>query len=114
MKIFSVCVCVCVLVTQLCLTLWDTMECSSTVSFVHGILQARILEWVAIPFSRDLPDLGIYPGYPALQADSLLSEPPSHQSVQIQVKYKLRYKIRAIVCEINLGLKFRHILVEKI
>ena len=49
-----------------------------------------------------------------MQADSLLSEPPGHESVQIQVKYKLRYKIRAIVCEINLGLKFRHILVEKI
>ena len=36
---------------------------------VHGILQARILEWVAIPFSRDLPDLGIKPGPLALQAD---------------------------------------------
>jgi len=43
---------------------------------VYGILQARILEWVAIPFSRDLPDPGIEPGSPELQADSLPSEPP--------------------------------------
>ena len=45
-------------------------------SSVHGILQARILEWVAISFSRDLPDPGIEPWSPALQADSLPSEPP--------------------------------------
>ena len=44
-------------------------------SSVHGILQARILEWVAIPFSGDLPNPGIEPGSPALQANSLLSEP---------------------------------------
>ena len=37
---------------------------------VHGILQARTLEWVAISFSGDLPDLGIEPRSPALQADS--------------------------------------------
>ena len=45
-------VCVCVLVIQLCLTLCDPMDCSLPASSVHGILQARILEWVAIPFSR--------------------------------------------------------------
>jgi len=39
------------------------------------ILQARILEWVAILFSRDLPNPGIEPRSPTLQADSLLSEP---------------------------------------
>ena len=41
-----------VLVTQLCLTLCDPMGCSPPGSSVHGILQARILEWVAISFSR--------------------------------------------------------------
>ena len=41
-----------------------------------GILQARTPEWVAIPFSRDLPYPGIEPGSPALQADSLPAEPP--------------------------------------
>ena len=42
---------------------------------VHGILQARILEWVAYPFSRGLPNPGIEPRSPTLQADSLLAEP---------------------------------------
>ena len=40
-----------VLVSQLCLTLCDTMDCYLPGSSVHGILQARILEWVAISFS---------------------------------------------------------------
>ena len=61
--------------TQSCPTLCDRMDCIPAVSSVYGILQARILEWVAIPFSRDLPNSGIEPGSPALQADSLLSEP---------------------------------------
>ena len=42
----------CVLVTQFCLTLCDPMDCSPPGSSIHGILQARILEWVAISFSR--------------------------------------------------------------
>ena len=37
---------------QLCLTLCDPMDCSPSGSSVHGVLQARILEWVAIPSSR--------------------------------------------------------------
>ena len=65
-----------VLVAQLCLILCDPMDHSSPGSSVHGLLQARILEWIAIPFSRGFPDPGIEPGSPALQADSLLSEPP--------------------------------------
>ena len=64
------------LVAQLCLTLCSPMDCSPPGSSVHGILQARILEWVAIPFPGDLPNLGIEPVSPALQMDSLLSEPP--------------------------------------
>ena len=40
------------LVAQLCLTLCDPMDCSPPGSSVHGIFQARILEWVAISFSR--------------------------------------------------------------
>ena len=41
---------------QLSLTLCDPMDCSSPGSSVHGILQARIVEWVVMPSSRDLPD----------------------------------------------------------
>ena len=44
--------CVCVLVTQSCPTLCDPMNCSPPGSFVHGILQVRLLEWVAISFSK--------------------------------------------------------------
>ena len=40
------------LVAQLCPTLCDAMDCSLPGSSIHGIIQARILEWVAIPFSR--------------------------------------------------------------
>ena len=41
---------------QSCPTLFDSMNCSPPGSSVHGILQARILEWVVMPFSRgDLP-----------------------------------------------------------
>ena len=45
-------VCVCVLVAQSCQTLCDPMDCSLPGSSVHGILQARILKWVAISYSR--------------------------------------------------------------
>ena len=54
---------------------------------VHGILQARILEWVAFPFSRDLPNPGIEPKSPALQADSLPAEPPGSPRI-LEWEYK--------------------------
>ena len=41
------------LVTQLHLTLCDPMDCSPPCASVHGIHQARTLQWVAIPFSGD-------------------------------------------------------------
>ena len=44
-------VCLC-LATQSCLTLCDPMDCSPSGSSVHEVLQARILEWVAMHFSR--------------------------------------------------------------
>ena len=48
----------------------DPMDCSPLVSSLHGILQARILEWVALSSPGDLPNSGIKPRSPALQADS--------------------------------------------
>ena len=45
-------VCMCAKSLQLCLTLCNPMDCSPLNSSVHGILQARILEWVAMPSSR--------------------------------------------------------------
>ena len=65
-----------VLVTQSCPTFCDPMDSSPPDSFVHGILQARILEWVAISFSMGLPWPRDQTKSPALLADSLLSEPP--------------------------------------
>ena len=53
-----------------CPTLCDPMDCSLSGSSIHGIFQSRVLEWIAISFSRDLPDPGIEPGSPALQADA--------------------------------------------
>jgi len=55
-------------------------------SSVHGILQARILEWVVLSFSRDFPDPGIEPQSPTLQADSLLL---SHQRSPYDISMEL-------------------------
>ena len=51
------------------------MDYSPPGSSVHGILQARMLEWVAIPSPGDFPNSGIKPGSPVFQADSLPSQP---------------------------------------
>ena len=59
-------------IAQSCLTLCDPMDYT-----VHGILQARILEWVAFPSPGDLPNPGLELRSPALQADSL----PDRKSV---------------------------------
>ena len=85
-----------VLLTQLCPTPCDPIDSS-----VHGILQAGgILEWVAIPFSGDLPDPGIEPKSPALQADSLPSEPPgkpflNHRNDRFSVLFKYLFSLNA-------------------
>ena len=46
---------------QSCPILCDPMDYSPSGSSVHGILQARILEWIAMPSSRDFPEPGIKP-----------------------------------------------------
>ena len=69
-RILSVQLCE-VKVAQSCLTL-----CLPVDYTVHGILQARILEWVVFPSSGDLPKPGIEPRSPTLQADSLPAELP--------------------------------------
>ena len=69
-----VCVCVCmkkVKVTRSCPTLCNCMNYT-----VHGILQARILKWVAIPFSRGSSQPRDRTRVSPLQADSLPIEPP--------------------------------------
>ena len=49
---------------QVGLPLCDPMDCSLPGSSLHGILQARILDWFAFSFWRDLPDPGIEPTSP--------------------------------------------------
>ena len=66
----------CVLVTQLYPTLCNPMDYTLTDSSNCGIFQARILDWVVISLTRGLPDPRTKPRSPALQADTLPSEPP--------------------------------------
>ena len=63
------------LVTQSCPTLCDPMDCSLPGCSAHGILQLRILEWVAVPFSRGSSQPRDRTQVPALRADSLPTEP---------------------------------------
>ena len=68
----SVCLCVSPSVVRLC----EPIDYSLPGTSVHGILQARIPEWIAILFPRDLPNPAIKSGYPALQSDFLPTKPP--------------------------------------
>ena len=63
-------------VAQSCLTFCDPMHWSLPGSSVRGILQARILEWVAISFSRGSSRSRDQTQVSTLQADALTSEPP--------------------------------------
>ena len=65
-----------VLGIQSCPTLGDSVDCSLPGSSVHGIFQARILEWVAISFSRCFPDPGIEAKSPALAGGFFTTDPP--------------------------------------
>ena len=58
-------------VAQSCLTLWDPMDYT-----ISGIFRARILEWIAFPFSRGSSQPRDEPRSPTLQTDSLPTEPP--------------------------------------
>ena len=71
------------LVAQSCLTL-----CQAPLSM--GILQARILEWLPCPPPGNLPNSGLGPRSPALQVDSLLSEPPGKPYLTLRLIIKLQ------------------------
>ena len=76
------------LVTKSCLTLCDPMDCSLPGSSVHGDSLAGIMEWVAIPFTRGSSWYRIELRSPALQVDSLPSE-PSGKPMEESGKYKI-------------------------
>ena len=68
------------------------MDCSPPGSSVHAILQARVLEWLPSPSPGHLPDPGLEPGSPALQANALPAEPSKwEQSSQPYAKTKLGF-----------------------
>ena len=84
------CVCVCArthLVTQLCPTLCNPMDCSPPGFSVYGIFQARILEWVAISSFRGSSNPGIEPASlatPALAGVLFTTAPPGKPVVQVK------------------------------
>ena len=65
-------------VAQLCLTPSDPMDCSPPGSSIHGIFQARVLEWGAIafslkpPYDPPIPLLGIYPEETKIERDTCI------------------------------------------
>ena len=73
-----------VLVVQSYLTLCDPLGYSPPSSSVHGILQARDWSRLLFPSPGDLPDPGIKPTSPALQADSLPSEPTRKDLIEVK------------------------------
>ena len=85
-----------VLVTQSCLTLCSPMDCSSSDSFVLGLLQART------PSLGDLPNSGIKPSSPTLQSDSLPAESQGKLRMHLKPLYlKPRHNVPI------LGLRFQ-------
>ena len=71
------------LAAKFCPTLCDPMDCSLPGSSVHGILQARILEWVAISFSRGSSWSRIEPASPALAGRFFTTKPPGNPKKNI-------------------------------
>ena len=80
----------CYLVTKLCPTFCDSMNCSPPGSTVHGVFQARILEWVAISFSRGSPQPRIEPASSAWQADSLPLNHPGSPTGHYAIEYNFK------------------------
>ena len=101
---FQIHVCMHAKLLQSCLTLCDPLDGSLPGSSVHGILWARILKWVVMTISEDLSNPGIKLGSPALQADSLPSEPlgkPAFKYNLLQMKmstdpWAVRHKLWSV------------------
>ena len=72
-------------VTEWCPTLYKSMDYGPPDSSVHGTLQARILVWVAVPFSRESSRPRDQTGSRVLQADSLPSEPLGKPQIHLNV-----------------------------
>ena len=86
----------CVLVTQWCPTLCSPTDCNPPGSFIHGIFQARILDWIAISFSRRYSQPRDRTWVSHI-ADSLPSEPPRKLMLCFYVYIKLVVKLIPII-----------------
>ena len=84
--------------TESCTTLCDPVDCSPPSFPVHGLSQAWMLKWVAISFSRDLPDPGIEPASSALAGDSL---PVSHLGSPLCLVLSMKEKKCCPVFSVN-------------
>ena len=100
-----------VLLAQLCPTLCDPMDSSPSGFSVHGISQVKILEWVAISFSKDLPDQRMEPAFLALAGrfftNSATREAPI-SSLLIHLSMDTFFWVLAIVynAAMNLGVVY--------
>ena len=63
---------------------------------VWNSLSQRILEWIAFPFPRDLPNPRIEPRSPTLQADPLPAEPQGKSLVDVSFSYKVNEELETI------------------
>ena len=82
------------LVIKLHPTLWDLKDCNLPGSSVHGVSQARILEWIVFLFPEDLPNPGVKTASPTWQANSLplihLGSPNFDTVIYINKHYDLK------------------------
>ena len=99
-----------VLVTQLCLTLCDPMDCSSSGSSVHGILQARVLEWVAISFSKKM--FGSVHFSSVTQVCPTLCDPMNRSMRGLPVHHKLPEFTQTHVRWVGDGIQLSHPLLS--
>ena len=84
----------CYSVAQLCPTLWNPMDCSMPGSSIHGISQARILEWVAISPFRGSSKPRDRSGIPCLEGGLFTTEPlgkPTERKISLQTEVFLTW-----------------------
>ena len=95
-----------------CVTLCDPRDCSPPGSSVHGILQARILQWVAMPSSRGSSwprDWSHVSASPALQVDILPTEPPGKPEFEVpegKSSGKIYQEVKGWDLNLKSGLKY--------
>ena len=88
-----------VLVDQLCPTLCDPMDCNPQAPVSLELSRQEYWSGLSFPSPGDLPDPGIEPRSPALQVDSLLSEPQGSPVIwEIRIQTKMSYYFTATVC----------------